>query len=275
MVIRYGSFAHILSVLLALLLCAGLFFLLRGKSRKTQKTVILTIMALNIFQHLFKTLIYPQYAGLGFTSLSTAYNMCATLILISPFAMLISFKPLKDFVFYIGSVAGLAVLLVPYWSIGKAIFDPEFLRSFICHAMLFISSILPLLLGLHKPHYKCAFMLGVCFLAVILIIILNDAVCILLGIYPGVEGMTVSDALYRISPVWSFGAPEEFSWVLRVVDVFSPDAFTGNDGKTPLVPLLWYAMPLYLGITLIALPICIAADYRRFRADVGKFFTKK
>ena len=275
MIIKYGSLAHVLSVLLALALCAALFFLLRGKSRKIQVGVIYSIMALNIFQHLFKSIIYPQYSGLGFTSFSTAYNMCATLILISPLAMFLNFKPLKNFVFYIGSVAGAVVLFVPYWSIGRPVADPEFLRSFICHTMLFISSILPLLLGLHRPSYKCAFSLGAGFLAVILVIIINDALCIILGIYPGVEGMTVADALYRISPVWSFGAPEEFSWVLRVVDVFSPDAFTGNGGKTPLVPVLWYAIPLYLGITLIALPICIAADYKRFRADARKIFTKK
>ena len=275
MVIRYGSLAHILSILFAIALCAALFFLLRGKSRKTQRTVILAIMALNVFQHLFKSVVYPQYAGLGFTSLNTAYNMCATLILLSPIAMLVDLKPLRDFVFYIGSVAGLAVLFVPYWSIGKTLFDPEFLRSFICHAMLFISSILPLLLGHHKPSYKCAFMLGADFLAVILIIILNDAACVLLGIYPGVEGLSLADALYKISPVWSFGPPEEFSWVVRIVDVLSPDAFVGNGGATPIVPLLWYAIPLYLGITLIALPICIAADLGRFKEDAGKIFTKK
>ncbi len=275
MIIKYGSPAHILSVLFAIALCAALFFLLRGKSRKTQKALIYTIMAVNIFQHLFKTLIYPQYAGMPFTSLSTAYNMCATLILISPLAMLINFRPLKDFVFYIGTAAGLIVLLVPYWSIGKSVTDPEFLRSFFCHALLFISSILPLLLGLHRPRYKCAFMLGAVFLAVILVIIINDAVCILLGIYPGVEGMSVSDALYKISPVWSFGPPEEFSWVIDVVGIFSPDSFVGNGGKTPLVPLLWYAIPLYLGITLLSLPVCIAADYAGFKEDARKFFTKK
>lgn len=275
MLINYGSFWHVASILFALSLCAALFFLLRGKSRKMQKTVIYAVMALNVFQHLLKTLIYPQYEGLGFTSLSTAYNMCATLILLSPLAMLINFRPLKNFVFYIGSVAGFIVILVPYWSIGKPVTDPDFIRSFICHTMLFISSMLPLLLGIHKPSYKCAFELGIGFLFAILIIILNDALCILLGIYPGIEGLTLADALYRISPVWSFGPPEEFSWVVRLVDIFSPDAFTGNGGKTPLVPLLWYAIPLYVGITLIALPICIAADYKNFKADLGKIFTKK
>jgi len=275
MTVKYGSLAHILSILLALALCAALFFLLRGKSRKIQLSVIYAIMALNIFQHLFKSIIYPQYAGLGFTSLNTAYNMCATLILISPLAMLINFKPLKNFVFYIGSVAGMIAIAVPYWSIGKSAGDPDFIRSFICHAMLFVSSMLPLLLKIHVPSYKCAFELGIGFLLTLMLITANDAVCILLGIYPGVEGMTLADALYRISPVWSFGPPEEFAWVIRIVDVFSPDVFVGNGGKTPLVPILWYAIPVYIGITLIALPICISADYKRFKADVRDFFTKK
>ena len=274
MIVNYGSPAHLFSVLLALLICAALFFSLRKRSVKTQKTVIYLIMALNIFQHLFKQHIYPQYAGLGFSSLNTAYNMCATLILISPLAMLLRWRPIKNFVFYIGSVAGMIAIVIPYWSIGKPASDPDFIRSFICHAMLFVSSILPLLLGIYKPSYKSAFELGIGFLLTLLLIIINDALCVVFGIYPGVEGLTVSEALYKISPVWSFGPPSEFEWVIGVVDIFSPGAFTGG-GVAPVVPLLWYAIPVYIGITLIALPICIGADYKNFKRDVDKIFTKK
>ena len=275
MIVNYGSLAHIISVLLALAICAAFFLFLRGKSRKIQISVIYSIMALNIFQHLFKSYIYPQYAGLGFTSLNTAYNMCATLILISPLAMLIHRRPIKNFVFYIGSVAGMIAIVIPYWSIGKPASDPDFIRSFICHAMLFLSSMLPLLLGIHKPKYKCAFELGVGFLAVIGIIIFNDVLCLIAGIYPGVEGMTVLDALYRISPVWSFGPPEEFSWVLTLADAVLPSAWTGHGGISRPIPVLWYAIPLYIGITLIALPITIAADYKSFKQDMERIFRKK
>lgn len=274
MKIYYGSAAYFMYIAAALFICAALYIILRGKSQKIQEYVILGIMLINVLQHLFKSLIYPQHTGLGFSALSTAYNICATLILISPLALLLNLKILKDFVFYVGSVAGIIATVIPYWNIGKDALHPEVMRSFICHTLLFVSSLLPLLLGLHKPSYRCFYKIGFCFLAVLCIIILNDAVCILIGIYPGVEGMTLAEALYVANPVWVFGPPEDFSWVMSIAKVFSPDAWVGvNDGGR-LIPVLWYAVPLYLGITVVSLPVCALVDRKNFVSNFKKYTQK-
>jgi hypothetical protein len=228
-------------------------------------------MLINTVQHLLKSVVYPQYWGLGFTALSTAYNMCALLILVSPLALLLKSKILKSFIFYVGTSAGFLALLIPYWNIGDDMFDPEVIRFFICHAFLLASSILPLITGLHKPSYKFFPYVGLCFFSSLGIILLNDTVCVLLGIYPGVEHLSLTDALKAINPVWSFGPPDVFSWLLDLARVFSPSEWVFDNAAGAPLPILWYIIPAYIIMTLVAFPICVLADRKNFIADFRTF----
>lgn len=274
MKIYYGSLAHIIYIVTALLVAFGIFLIIRKKSENTKKWVILSIMLINTAQHLLKSVVYPQYWGLGFTALSTAYNMCALLILASPFALLLKSKILKSFIFYVGTSAGFLALLVPYWNIGDYMFDFEVIRFFICHLFLFTSSLLPLLTGLHKPSYKFFPFVGACFFLSLGVILLNDTLCVLFGIYPGVEHLSLADAMKAINPVWSFGPPEVFSWLLNLAKVFSPDAWVANNSAGAPLPILWYFIPAYIIITLIAFPICALVDRKNFVRDFQIFKQK-
>lgn len=115
----YGSPFYLISLLLLPSFAAATWALLRKRTKRTQQTVILALMLINVFQHFFKSVIYPPYFGDGFTAISTAYNMCAVLIIFSPIAFIFRSRFLKNFIFYIGSVAGIAAIAVPYWFIGK------------------------------------------------------------------------------------------------------------------------------------------------------------
>ena len=274
MKIYYGSLAHIIYIVTALLFAFGVFLIIRKKSENTKKWVILSIMLVNTAQHLLKSVVYPQYWGLGFTALSTAYNMCALLILASPFALLLKSKILKSFIFYVGTSAGFLALLIPYWNIGDYMFDFEVIRFFICHLLLFTSSLLPLLTGLHKPSYKFFPLVGACFFFSLGAILLNDTFCVLLGIYPGVEHLSFADAMKAINPVWSFGPPDVFSWLLDLAKVFSPDVWVCDNSAGAPLPILWYLIPVYIIITLIAFPICVLVDRKNFVRDFQTFKQK-
>lgn len=274
MKIYYGSAAHVIYIVTALLFALGVFLIIRKKSENTKRWVILSIMLINTVQHLLKSIVYPQYWGLGFTALSTAYNMCALLILVSPLALLLKSKILKSFIFYVGTSAGFLALLIPYWNIGDDMFDPEVIRFFICHAFLLASSILPLITGLHKPSYKFFPYVGLCFFSSLGIILLNDTVCVLFGIYPGVEHLSLTDALKAINPVWSFGPPDVFSWLLDLARVFSPSEWVFDNAAGAPLPILWYIIPAYLIMTLVAFPICVLADRKNFIADFRTFKQK-
>lgn len=273
MKIYYGSAAYFIYIAAALIFCAALYFILRGKSQKIQKYVILGIMLINVCQHLFKSFIYPQYAGLGFSAFNTAYNMCAALILVSPITLIFKFRTLRDFVFYAGSFAGIIAIVIPYWHIGADALNPEAVRSFICHALLFSTSVLPLLLGLHKPSYRCFYKIGLCFLLFLCIITLNDFLCIVIGIYPGLENMPPLDALYLANPVWAFGPPDNFLFILDIARAFSPNSWVGGSGGRCL-PIFWYAIPVYLFITAAAFCVCTAVDRKNFVSDLKKYIQK-
>ena len=274
MKIYYGSAAYFIYIAAALVFCAGIYIVLRGKSQKIQKYVILGIMLANIIQHLLKSFIYPGYEGLGFSAFNTAYNMCAALILISPIALCFNFRLLRDFVFYVGSFAGIIAIVVPYWHVGADALDPEAVRSFICHALLFATSILPILLGLHKPSYRCFYKIGIVFILFLCIITLNDLLCIVIGIYPGLSDMSLLDALYAANPVWAFGPPDNFAFALDVAKIFSPDSWVSFGERGRCLPILWYAIPLYLFITVAAFFVCAIADRKVFISDFKKYIQK-
>ena len=268
MIIYYGSIAYFLLIALALLLPLILFFFLRRKSRKISKRVILFLMALNLFQHLFKSYLYPQYRGMGFTALSTAYNVCAFLIIFSPLVFLLKINFLSDFFFFVGSVAGIIAIAVPYWHIGRPIYDEEVIRFFICHALLFASSVLPIALKIHKPSYKRFYLVGISFFSAIILIILNDVICLRLGIYPGVD---LSDGVYvamkKINPCWSFGPPDAFSSFLPIAKRISPDVFLIKNGAYSPTPVLWYIIPGYIVITVLSFFVFTSLDRTRLIRD--------
>ena len=125
MLIDYGSFMYFAYLFVVILVCLILYFIARNESDCVKKVVVLFVALLNVAQHLFKGKIYPQYNGNVPLHLSTAYNVCAFLILVSPFIILFGNSLLKNFLTYVGSFAGMIAMVVPYWFIGKTAFSWE------------------------------------------------------------------------------------------------------------------------------------------------------
>ncbi len=260
MTVYYGSLSHILSVLFALLAGALCFFLLRGRSGKTKKAVLLSLMLINLAQHLLKSVIYPHHIGEGFTLVSTAYNMCALLIILTPFALIMRNGFASRFLLLLGTAAGIVAILIPYWHIGTSPFNSEYLRYMICHVLLFSNSLNALLLGFAKPRFRDVPFMGLAFVGAVILILLNDTVCYYAGIFKGTEGLSLYEALKLANPVWSFGPPESFSWLLELADSVMPDFFISTNPTGAPLPVLWYAVPLYVIITIIAFVVLALSD---------------
>ena len=273
MKINYFSISHIIYLLIAAGLVFAFYFIFRKKSYRAQRIAVLSLVLLNVFQHLFKLEIYPIYDG-GFNSLCTAYNMCALLILLSPLAHFIKLAPLRDFVYYIGTSAGIVALLIPYWNIGADALSGEVVRFFVCHALLLASSLLPLLFGHHKTSWKRFWMLGLLFFLAVGIIILNDVICLKLGIYDGLTGENLYEDLKAANPIWSFGPPKSFDFVIKIVDVFTPDFLLGDKTGENLVPVMWYFIPFYLLISIVAFTVFALSDRKNFLRDFDSFKEK-
>ncbi|MBE6934850.1 MAG: hypothetical protein E7462_07420 [Ruminococcaceae bacterium] len=272
MVMQIGSPVYMLSLFIAFVLLTGLFFLLKGRRKGVQKGILLGLMLLNVLQHLLKFLIYPHCYGNGFNVENTAYNMCAFLILLAPIAYGTRSAFLRDFTFYTATVAGILAIAVPIWFLGQPVksLSWEYLRFYLCHVLLFLSGALPLMLGHHKPSWRCFPKIGLAFLLVLGLILLNDALCVLAGIFPGHTAQDLYATLRAINPCWSMGPPADgsFAFVVDVIHLFSPNIFCGENAAGLYIPLLWYAIPMYLGITLVAFGVCTLVDRRRFLQDM-------
>ena len=260
--LTYGSPFYILSLVLLAILAGTAYFLLRNRSLRAQKWTILAIMLLNLFQHLFKSVIYPQYAGQGFTSISSAYNMCAVLIMFSPVAFVCHSRFLKNFFYFVGTVAGAAAIAVPVWYIGDPISELgwDYFRFYICHAGLFITSLLPLLLGHHIPRRKEFWQVGTGFLLALCLILINDFIFMSLGLYPGADIKDFYGSMVRINPCGLMGPPKALPWIENFVKILTPSVLLGNNPAGVYVPILWYAVPLYLGISIVTFLIFTVMD---------------
>lgn len=278
MLIEYGSFMYFAYILLAVGACVGLFFLLRGRSEAIRRRAVLIISFINLAQHLLKGIIYPHYWGDFSPHLSSAYNVCAFLIISSPFIWLFGGELLKNFIVYLGTIAGMIAMLVPYWFIGQSAFQSEAYRFYLCHSLLFISSILPPLLGLVKLRWRHFWKIGLLFLAMLGIIIVNDIIFLALGLYPTTNPSDIYASLCEINPCWSIVPPQGFEWLIKIIGIFSPSFLMGGNSSGFYVPILWYAIPMYIGITLVSFIVCISVDFKAFTgfcSDAREKFKKK
>lgn len=245
---------------------------LSRQSEKCQRRTVLLLMTANLFQHLLKHLIYPQYFGMGFTSLSSAYNVCACLILMSPAVYLRGNRMLRNFTYFAGAFAGLAAVAVPVWYLGMDVnrLGWDYARFYICHGLLFTASVLPLLLGHHQLSWRDFWQVGVVFFGVLCVILINDILFISMGLFPGADVQDLYGSLVNLNPFSMMGPPEGFPWLLELVGVFTPDFFLGANPAGCCVPILWYALPLYLLMSFVSFWVFAAADRKRFLADIRK-----
>lgn len=273
--ISYGSFGYFLPIFLAIGLCVGAFFALKNRQEKVKRSVILILSLVNFLQHIFKALIFPHYYGNFSLHLSSAYNVCAFLILVTPFILLFGNELLQNYLAYVGSVAGMIAMLVPYWFQEPTAIS-EVIRFYLCHTLLFLTSILPILLKLYKLRWKHFWKMGLLFFLMLGIIILNDIIFISIGSYPVSNPNDLYGSLVEINPCWSIAPPENgnFGWLIKIISFFTPSVLMGNNPASIYIPILWYAIPMYIGITLVATIVCILVDYRQFKKDFATFKAK-
>lgn len=272
---QYGSPAYFFYPVIIFALTAVLWLVLRRRGDRVKRAVIMALMLINLAQHILKQFVWPHYWGDAYPAhFNTAYNMCATLIILSPFIFISKSELWKDFITYIGAGAGLVTMAVPYWYIGQSLWQWDILRYYFCHGLLFITSLLPVLTGLHKINWRNFYKLPFVFFLCLIIIVFNDLVCYALGIFGDSSAGNFFEALYEANPCWMMHPNEDFSWLVPVIDLFTPDVFMGGDGGL-YTPLLWYAIPMYLLICILGFALGAAIDHRRFVADmraVADFF---
>jgi hypothetical protein len=197
--------------------------------------------------------------------------MCAFLILATPFIYLFGSELWKNFIVYVGTAAGIAAICVPYWFTVETAFDSEAIRLYLCHILLIITSILPLLFGIYKINWRKCWKLPFLFYLALIIITFNEIICFVTGLFDG--GSDLMAYLKSVNPCRAFGPLEEFCWVGDAASIFTPDVFL-KTGAGEYVPILWYAIPIFLVITVGAFALGSIFDRTRFLSDMDIFKSK-
>lgn len=273
---QYGSPFYIATLLFLLAVTGAIYFWLYKKNTRIQKCVILAVMTVNVLQHFLKPILYAEYQGTGFNSLISAYNMCSVLIISSPIILLWGNRFFKNFLFFVGTAAGIGAIAVPFWYIGKPLSQLgwDYGRFYLCHALLFISSILPLLLGLHRPSYREFWQVGLGFLLALGIVLVNDVIFMSMGLFSGVTGNNIYESLLKVNPCWIMGPPPELPWLQNIADILTPKVFLGVNPAGHFAPILWYAIPLYAAISLASLGLFALLDHKQLSKDLQKRHTR-
>ena len=190
--------------------------------------------------------------------------MCAFLILASPIVILIGSQLWQNFFFYIGSIAGFASICVTYWLKEPMV---EQIRFVICHGLLFVSSFLPLLFGIYKINYRKCWRLPFVFYMILCILIVNDtAVYILAYTEPRPFG-NLLQYLILPNPCWAMGPPANYPIIEAFAAPLTPSIFLESKGGVT-TPILWFAIPLFVLITVIGFLLGIMLDNKHFKDDM-------
>ena len=257
-----GSPFYIGMLSLLFAVAAVLWWLLRKKNVKLQRGVILGLMLINTLQHFLKYWLYPQYFGLGFSLYSTAYNVCGALIILSPAVFLWGNRFWKNSLLFIGSAAGLGAIALPFWYFGMPVsrLGWNYGRFYLCHGLLFLSSFLPLALGLHRPKRREFWQVGLGFLLILCFVTVNNVIFMTIGLYPEGVGKPLYDQLLAINPCMLMAPKGEFGWLEALLKLGAPPVLLGDNPSGHYAPILWYALPVYAGITLASLPVFWGVD---------------
>ena len=275
MYISMFNFWYFFWLILAAGATAGLYFLLRNRSVKLQKTVLFALLALGFLLHFLKVYI-PPYSIDEARMLRDSWfvNICAANIALFPFMFFSKNEKIKDYMFYIGVISGLIALFYPQEPMAKIdqlAEQLDIVRFYFHHWMLLTVPLLMVLFKHHKLSYKRVLVAPTGLLLLMLFIMLNQVFQAELGYTP----MRLTNDFFGIgykntSYIWGPGVNDAIGSFFAI---FTPDIF-----KTVPVgqyawqekywPWFWIIVPAFVLVTPIAFLICMIFDGKNFINDV-------
>ena len=272
MTVEIGSFLYFLFIFVCAALTIGLYFLLRNKTQKTQKIVLLSLLVFNFVLH-FSRGFYASSIESFFSSISFK-NLCATSVIAFPFIFISKSNTLKDYMIYIGILSGGATMLYPEGVLGADMTRFDNWRFYICHMLLFVVPFLMLLLKVHKLNYRNIYKMPFCVLFAYLIIMTNSIVLGEIGLLsprgddPLVIGYDNESLVWRADRL----AGTILSWFTPAFLKTMPAGVYA--GQEFYWPFLWMVVPVFIASILGALIICLPFEYKHIKEDFLKLKQK-
>ena len=279
--VRIGNFWYWLFLALLAAMTYLSYVLSRRMGPGFTRKFILTILWTNFALHFLKQL-NPSYLADFPYSLkrSTPENLCALLIMVSPFIFLLGPNWAKDYMFFIGIVSGIGVYLNPTGALNMPLDNAnnllEALRFYLCHAPLVICSVLMVTSGFHHLDYHRIWTIAVTFIGFQTVLFLNEFFLKISGLiqmdWAAFFSRSVRNGGLTFGPYPSMDGSLGALYPVLIPPFLM---FTGEDGALTFVPVLWMIGP----VVLIGLPLCflcyIPFEHRHMYLDYLTFKEKQ
>ena len=276
--IQFFNFWYFFFILVSAAGFAGLYFLLRNRSQRTAKIVLISLMVFALVLHFMKGL-FPPYSLDYSRHLRDSWfiNICGANIALFPFMLASKNKYVKDYMFYIGVLSGYIAIFYPIDPILKTNQAAEWidvLRFYLHHNLLWYVPMLMILLKIHKLDYRRVWSTPVIFLLVMLFIILNQIFQSELG-FIELRGDNIHAIPYvNNSLIWG---PD--GSISKLIDWACPEFFKTipvgpHAGEAKYWPWFWLVIPCFVILT----PVCFLSsrifDHPNFKQDTKNLVHK-
>lgn len=204
---------------------------------------------------------------------STAENLCAFLIMVSPFIIKWGNKYMKDYLYYIGMISSILVFLVPTGAIGLELGNLEnfleVLRFYICHVPLLIIGFLEVDSGFHELNYHRLAAIPFMFLLVEGILVANA--CFLnLVLYKMDWNLFLDRGNPLLNSSLPFGPTPGMDKMLGFIYPYLiPYLQTYYvDGVIKFTPVVYLFIPLCFGTLFLGPLLALPFERRRMKLDI-------
>lgn len=275
------SFPYFLCMLMVLSSAVLLTLLCKSLGKRFANHLILFILWANFALHFLKQL-SPYYLEDFPTSLSKSSfeNLCSVLIVISPFLYLYGGKYGRDYLYYIGSVSCLVVLLAPTSLQGVDLHSLEgyleAFRFYSCHAPLLFVGPCMCVAKIHELNYHRLWAIPFMFCLVQLLIFVNDML-LNLTLYSYPWDIFFSRYCGMSNASFTMGPSEALDPLLGATYQYMPRylmTYIGKDGMLYFVPVLWLFLPVALLTAVLGPLFALPFDHRRMGADLRRSFLR-
>ncbi|MBR2616997.1 MAG: hypothetical protein IKC56_02035 [Clostridia bacterium] len=279
--VKVGNAWYFMFIALGVIATIGLYFLLRGKSYRTKYNVLYGIIIANFILHFLKLAFQPYRGELPASIRKVSFeNICAVSTLIFPFLYRSRKQAVKNYVFFIGVVGGLAAFLYPTNAIEQTTINFDTFRFYINHWGLVAVPLVSACVGIIKVNYKKCWVAPVFFLIIEYVILFNEVAVMKLGWLNWTETntQTLLDRNFRNNS-FVFGPMDAYGKVTGFITAFVPDFMTKsvfglNGGIDFYWPVVWMIIPAFIYLPLFFLALAAPFTYKEMYAD-GKAFIAK
>ena len=279
--VEYGNILYFLPLVGLATTAVLLWLLCKKKGEKWTIRFLFVLAWANFALHFLKQFV-PSYIDAWPKGLarSTMENLCAVMVVLTPFMMLSKKNVLLDYLFYMGIISASLAYLAPTGAVGLNLAEAgnvfEVARYYLCHAPIFLIGFLLVSTGIHRLNYHRLIHIPFLVIAALVIIALDD-VFLNLVLYRQ-DWMTLLD---RDQPIFNssflFGPSSEvdgaFGWAYNYL-IPGLQTYRVN-GVLHFTPILWIVPYLFIVTLLLGPLMALPSELRHMKMDAAILAQKR